>query len=78
MKLIDYLGKKRYSQERLTLKKFAKAIDFSPSHITNYLVGRTPVSRKVARAIERVTNGEVTAAEIMKDNPPKKKSIPKC
>lgn len=72
MKLRDYLHQKRYSEEKLSIKKFAESMELSPSHITNYLHGRTIVSKKVARAIERRTHGEVTAEEVLRDNPPKK------
>lgn len=72
MKLRDYLHQKKYSQERLSIKKFAESMELSASHITNYLHGRTIVSKKVARAIERRTQGEVTAQEVLNDNPPKK------
>lgn len=67
MNLRDYLH-----FERIKIKKFADSLELSSSHITNYLHGRNRMSRKVARAIERVTEGKVTAEQIMKDNPLKK------
>lgn len=77
MRLRDYLNEMRYGEKKLTIKKFAESIELSPMHITNYLHKRTPVSKKVARAIERITEGKVTADEVMKENPPKKSPIPK-
>ena len=67
MNLRDYLH-----FERITIRKFADSLELSASHVTNYLHGRNRVSKKFARAIQRITNGKVTAEEIMKDNPPKK------
>lgn len=72
MNLRDYLH-----FERIKIKHFSDALELSSSHIRNYIHGRNRLSRKVARAIERITNGKVTAKQIMKDNPPKKNPIPK-
>ena len=68
MKFRDYLY-----FEKITLKSFAESIELSPAHLSGYSRGKLRVSKKVARAIERATNGKVTAEEIMKNNPPKKK-----
>lgn len=75
MKLRDYLHEKRFSDEKMTLKKFSESLELSPTHISGYIHGRNRLSKKIARAIERVTNGEVTAKQILKDNPDTKKSI---
>lgn len=72
MNLRDYLHEKRFSKERMTLKKFAESIELSATHVGNYIYGRTRFSKKIARAIERITDGKVSAKEIMKDNPEKK------
>lgn len=72
MNLRDYLH-----FERIKIKKFADSLELSASHIRNYLHGRNRLSGKVARAIEKVTEGKVTARRIMKDNPPKKSPMPK-
>ncbi len=58
---------------RVTIKKFAESLELSPQHLSGYMCGKLRVSRKVSRAIERATAGKVTAEEIMKNNPPKKK-----
>ncbi len=67
MNLRDYLH-----FERIKLKTFAESIDMSITHISGYINGRLRVSKKVARNIEKITQGKVTAKEIMKDNPVKK------
>jgi DNA-binding transcriptional regulator YdaS (Cro superfamily) len=67
MNLRDYLH-----FQRITIKAFSESIEMSTTHITGYINGRLRLSQKVARAIERVTDGKVTAKQIMKDNPPKK------
>jgi DNA-binding transcriptional regulator YdaS (Cro superfamily) len=68
MNLRDYLHFRRK-----TIKDFALSIDMTPGHIYGYIRGRLRVSKKVAKNIEKATQGEVTAVEIMKDNPIKKK-----
>ena len=75
MKLRDYLHLKRFSDEKLTLKKFAESIDMSVTHVSGYIHGRIRMSKKVARNIEKITGGEVTAKQILKDNPEKKTPI---
>ena len=70
MNLRDYLH-----FEHIKLKDFAASIEMCITHISGYINGRIRVSKKVARAIERQTPGKVTAEEVMKNNPPKKKPI---
>ena len=67
MNLRDYLH-----FERIKLKSFAESIEMSIAHISGYINGRNRLSKKVARSIEKSTEGKVTAKEIMKGNPPKK------
>lgn len=67
MNLRDYLHFKK-----IKVTDFAESLELSRSHVMNYLHGRTRVSRKFARAIERKTNGEVTIEEVLKENPTKK------
>jgi DNA-binding transcriptional regulator YdaS (Cro superfamily) len=50
-------------------KKLADAIGVEPSHITGLCNGSTWPSRKVARAIELYTEGEVTAADFVHLDP---------
>ncbi len=68
MNLRDYLH-----FERISTKSFAESLDLTPMHLYAYLNGRIRVSKKVARAIEKKTNGKVTAEEILKVNPTKNK-----
>ncbi len=68
-KLRDYLW-----DNDIQIKAFAESLELTASHLSNYMHGRLRVSKKVARAIERATKGEVTAEDIMKANPPKKSS----
>jgi DNA-binding transcriptional regulator YdaS (Cro superfamily) len=70
MNLRDYLH-----FERISLTKFSRSLELTMTHLSGYLNGRIRVSKKVARAIERITEGKVTAEQVMKDNPPKKKSM---
>lgn len=70
MNLRDYLH-----FERIKLKDFAESIDMSVTHISGYINGRLRVSKKVARNIEKATEGKVTAKQILKDNPDKKNTI---
>lgn len=67
MDLRTYLFK-----NRITQKAFAEILDYSHHHIHNYLHKRLRVSPKLARKIEKVTNGEVTAKEVLDHNPVKK------
>lgn len=67
MNLRDYLH-----FERIKLKDFAQSLDLSLGHLSAYVNGRLRVSKKVARAIEKVTKGKVKIEEVLKDNPKKK------
>lgn len=49
--------------------ELAKRVGVSPPHITGLCNGSTWPSRKVARAIEEATSGEVTAADFVHLNP---------
>lgn len=68
MKLKDYLY-----FENIKQKDFAETLELCPTHICGYINGRIRFSKKVAKAIERITNGKVTAKEILKGNPEKNK-----
>ena len=68
MNLRDYLH-----FERISTKSFAESLELTPMHLYAYLSGRIRVSKKVARAIEKKTQGKVTAEEIIKGNPSKNK-----
>lgn len=72
MILRDYLYFKKQ-----TIKSFAESLELSPQHLSGYMCGKLRVSKKVARAIEKKTHSEVSAEEVMKNNPKKKKSLRK-
>lgn len=61
MELREYLFRKRKS-----VTEFAKEIDYERTHISAIMSGRKKPGKKVARAIEKATNGEVTAEELLK------------
>lgn len=60
MKIRIYLLKKG-----LTIKQFAESIDFEPSYIAAIARGKVKAGRKVARIIEKATEGEIKAEEVI-------------
>lgn len=64
MTLREYLKKYRISHE-----DFAKNINYSKVHVTNYLNFRAKISKRMAQAICLATDGECTVAELLKNNP---------
>lgn len=54
----------------LNAKEFALSIDFTPTMISGYLLGKRRLSKKSARLIELATGGAITKEEILNDNPP--------
>lgn len=48
----------------IKVKDLAQRIDVQPSYLSSVIHGRNPCSRKMARAIERETNGLIKAADI--------------
>lgn len=60
MKLDQYL-----KHNRLSLAVFAKSVGASPSTILRVRDGLVIPSRKTMAAIERATNGQVTATELL-------------
>lgn len=68
MDIREYLYKKR-----MTLTSFCKLLDLTLTHMSGYINGRIRLSKKVARNIEKITEGKITAKEIMKGNPLKNK-----
>lgn len=49
------------------MTEFAKTIDYSRGHLTSIINGKLFPSNKLARQIEKATNGEVTADELLKE-----------
>lgn len=60
MKLRDWLVQRGIKQV-----DFAKEIDISRAHLSCVISGSRPPGRKLARAIERTTNGEILANDVM-------------
>lgn len=54
-------------EHRLKIKEFSDLIGCSRVHISGVLHNRRKPSLMMAKAIEKATNGEVTAEELLKD-----------
>ena len=61
MNLRDYL-----SIHRLSVKEFSQSVDYSRTHLSAIVNGKLKPSPKLARRIEKETNGEVKAQDLMK------------
>lgn len=66
MQLRQWLFDNEVSQTQL-----CNALEISRCHLSSYIRKRFRISKKLARNIERYTNGEVTFDELMKHNPEK-------
>jgi plasmid maintenance system antidote protein VapI len=60
--LRDYLY-----HNRISVTEFAKNIDYSRGHLTSIINGKLRPSKKLARQIEKATNGEVKAEELLNE-----------
>lgn len=61
MDLREYLFRKR-----LTVTEFSKELEYSRTHLSEIVNGKRKVGKRLAKDIEKATNGEVTIAELMK------------
>jgi transcriptional regulator with XRE-family HTH domain len=61
MNLKEYLYLKK-----VTIKDLSELLDYSRPHLSGVVNGKLKPSRKLARAIQKYTNGEVTMEEIFK------------
>lgn len=61
MNLREYLFVKR-----MTIQEFSENVEYSRVHISSIVNGKLKPSRKLARQIERATNGEVKAEDLLK------------
>jgi len=61
MNLKDYLYIKR-----MNINQFSEFIGYSRNHISGIINGRLKPTRKLAQYIEKMTNGEVKAEELLK------------
>jgi DNA-binding transcriptional regulator YdaS (Cro superfamily) len=64
MNLRDYLH-----FQRITTAEFARRINYYHGTLNEYMRGRVRVSKRLAEVIEKATNGEVTAKEVLEQNP---------
>lgn len=60
MKLRDYLH-----FERIQSKKFANQLEYSPVHIRNVINEKLIPSLRLAKLIEKATNGKVSIADLI-------------
>ena len=60
MDLREYLFRKRFS-----VTEFAKKINYSRTYVNEIVTGNRTPGRKLAKAIEKETEGEVTAKELL-------------
>jgi len=61
MNLREYLFVKR-----ITVKDFSELVDYSRTHLSAIVNGKLRPSPKLARRIEKATEGEVTVEELLK------------
>ena len=61
MDLREYLFRKKIS-----VTDFGKIVNYSRAHISKIIHGKQQPSKKLAEAIEKATNGEVKAKDLLK------------
>ena len=52
----------------IPIQRFAGQIGISKTHLFNYIDGKNNISKEVAEKIEKITNGELSAAELLSLN----------
>ena len=62
MDLREYLFRKK-----LSVTKFSEMIDSNRAYLSLVIHGRTKPGKRLAKDIERATNGEVTAEELLRE-----------
>ncbi len=55
-------------RNNLSMRAFSKMIDYSIPHLSWCLSGKYKMGRKLAKAIETATNGEIKATDLLKEN----------
>lgn len=60
MNLRDYLY-----YNKISVKDFSKNLDYSRTHISAIIHGRLKPTKRLAKAIEQATNGEVKAEDLI-------------
>lgn len=53
---------------RLTIKEFCEIIGYSRNQISGIINGRLKPSLRLAKTIEKATDGQVTAEEMLKES----------
>lgn len=61
MELREYLFR-----NRISITDFSKKVDFSRNYISQIALGYRKPSKKLAKLIEKETNGEVTLEELIR------------
>lgn len=61
MDLREYLFR-----QRISVQEFAEKLEYSRTHLSLIVNGKGRPSPRLAKAIEKATNGEVTAEELLK------------
>ena len=52
----------------IPIQHFAEQIGISKTHLFNYIDGKNNISKEVAEKIEKITNGELSSAELLSLN----------
>ncbi len=60
MDLREYLFRKR-----ITIAEFSRNINYTPEYVGSIIHKKMKPGKKLAKAIEKATNGEVTVEELM-------------
>lgn len=53
--------------EEKTITKFAKELEISRNYLSQIAMGHQKPSKRLAKDIERITEGKVTAEELLKE-----------
>jgi DNA-binding transcriptional regulator YdaS (Cro superfamily) len=64
MDLSEYLFKNR---KTTNIQKLADQLKYSRTHLSQIVNGHSKPSRRLAEAIEKATNGEVKAEDLLKE-----------
>lgn len=52
-------------KKNITIKAFAERLDYHYTYITDVCSGRRPIGKRLAKAIERETQGEIKAEDLI-------------
>ncbi len=65
MNLREYISKEKLKDKKFTVDAFSKKIKCTRNHLSELAHGRRKCGTHLAMVIERETNGEVTAKELL-------------